>query len=116
MHVLAEGVGFEPTEPCGSAVFKTAALDHSAIPPTPGLTSVAAILNHPHVSSWRLRLRPVVPSRPGTTGRRPQAKGSETTTRREALASRRGRLPWAPRVGGTKRVSGEWACLMRLSP
>src|SRR5215510_6676790 len=30
---LAEGVGFEPTEPCGSAVFKTAALNHSAIPP-----------------------------------------------------------------------------------
>src|SRR5262249_44138540 len=30
---LAEGVGFEPTEPYGSAVFKTAALDHSAIPP-----------------------------------------------------------------------------------
>src|SRR5262245_30634376 len=30
---MAEGVGFEPTEPCGSAVFKTAALDHSAIPP-----------------------------------------------------------------------------------
>src|SRR5205085_760380 len=32
-RLLAEGVGFEPTEPCGSAVFKTAALNHSAIPP-----------------------------------------------------------------------------------
>src|SRR5438093_1330657 len=31
--LMAEGVGFEPTEPCGSAVFKTAALNHSAIPP-----------------------------------------------------------------------------------
>ena len=30
---MAEGVGFEPTEPCGSAVFKTAAIDHSATPP-----------------------------------------------------------------------------------
>src|SRR4029079_4147895 len=30
---MAEGVGFEPTEPCGSAVVKTAALNHSAIPP-----------------------------------------------------------------------------------
>jgi len=29
----AEGVGFEPTEPFGSAVFKTAAIDHSATPP-----------------------------------------------------------------------------------
>ncbi len=30
---LAEGVGFEPTSPFGEAVFKTAALNHSAIPP-----------------------------------------------------------------------------------
>ena len=30
---LAEGVGFEPTEAFASAVFKTAALSHSAIPP-----------------------------------------------------------------------------------
>jgi hypothetical protein len=30
---MAEGVGFEPTEACTSAVFKTAAFDHSAIPP-----------------------------------------------------------------------------------
>jgi hypothetical protein len=29
----AEGVGFEPTEPCGSPVFKTGAIDHSATPP-----------------------------------------------------------------------------------
>jgi hypothetical protein len=31
---MAEGVGFEPTDPCGSPVFKTGAIDHSAIPPT----------------------------------------------------------------------------------
>ena len=30
---LAEGVGFEPTVPCGTPVFKTGALNHSAIPP-----------------------------------------------------------------------------------
>jgi hypothetical protein len=31
---VAEGVGFEPTDPCGSPVFKTGALNRSAIPPT----------------------------------------------------------------------------------
>ena len=30
---LAEGVGFEPTRACTLAVFKTTAIDHSAIPP-----------------------------------------------------------------------------------
>ena len=30
---MAEGVGFEPTEPFGSPVFKTGAIDHSATPP-----------------------------------------------------------------------------------
>jgi hypothetical protein len=30
---MAEGEGFEPPEPCGSAVFKTAAIDHSATLP-----------------------------------------------------------------------------------
>lgn len=29
----AEGEGFEPPEPCSSTVFKTAAIDHSAILP-----------------------------------------------------------------------------------
>src|SRR5690349_1736849 len=32
--MVAEEVGFEPTEPCGSPVFKTGAIDHSATPPT----------------------------------------------------------------------------------
>jgi hypothetical protein len=31
--MMAEEVGFEPTEPCGSPVFKTGAIDHSATPP-----------------------------------------------------------------------------------
>lgn len=30
---MAEGVGFEPTVPCGTPVFKTGAIDLSAIPP-----------------------------------------------------------------------------------
>jgi hypothetical protein len=30
---LAEAEGFEPPEPCGSAVFKTASIDHSDKPP-----------------------------------------------------------------------------------
>ena len=30
---MAEGVGFEPTGPCGPPVFKTGAIDHSATPP-----------------------------------------------------------------------------------
>lgn len=30
---VAEGVGFEPTIPLGITVFKTAAFNHSAIPP-----------------------------------------------------------------------------------
>jgi hypothetical protein len=30
--ILAEGVGFEPTDPCGSPVFKTGALDQLCDP------------------------------------------------------------------------------------
>ena len=33
---LAEEKGFEPLVPCGTAVFKTAAFDHSATPPRDG--------------------------------------------------------------------------------
>ncbi len=33
IDTLAEGVGFEPTNPCGLTVFKTVAFVHSAIPP-----------------------------------------------------------------------------------
>jgi hypothetical protein len=33
LSALADGVGFEPTNPCGLAVFKTAALNHSATHP-----------------------------------------------------------------------------------
>lgn len=33
VNKMAEDTGFEPAEPCGSTVFKTAAFDHSANPP-----------------------------------------------------------------------------------
>ena len=33
LNGLAEGVGFEPTVPLGTTVFKTASLNHSDIPP-----------------------------------------------------------------------------------
>ena len=42
---MAEREGFEPPEPCGSAVFKTAAIDHSATSPYPAcLQQTTAIL------------------------------------------------------------------------
>ena len=37
---MAVGQGFEPREPLGSTVFKTAAFDHSASPPKPVSTAV----------------------------------------------------------------------------
>ena len=44
---MAEGVGFEPTDPCGSPVFKTGALNRSAIPP------VLTGFNLPPASLWQ---------------------------------------------------------------
>ena len=65
---LAEEVGFEPTEPCGSTVFKTAAFNHSAIPPVRpdyircliGAAPSVGILQVSFVraSRWCLVLRP----------------------------------------------------------
>ena len=40
--MLAVGVGFEPTEPLGSLVFKTSAFGHSATPPGSGRHRPAA--------------------------------------------------------------------------
>ena len=37
---VAERVGFEPTEALTSTVFKTAAIDHSATSPLPGVIAV----------------------------------------------------------------------------
>jgi hypothetical protein len=33
LRIMTEGVGFEPTVPFGTTVFKTASFDHSDIPP-----------------------------------------------------------------------------------
>ena len=40
-RALAEAVRFELTDPCGSAVFKTAGLNHSPKPPGPAIRIVA---------------------------------------------------------------------------
>ena len=40
---LAEREGFEPPEPCGSTVFKTAVIDHSTISPCQRATKVLKI-------------------------------------------------------------------------
>ena len=42
---MAVGVGFEPTELLHSTIFKTAAFDHSAIPPFNILAENMAIVN-----------------------------------------------------------------------
>ena len=34
IKTMAEGEGFEPPRPCGPPVFKTGAINHSAIPPS----------------------------------------------------------------------------------
>ena len=44
---LAEGVGFEPTNPAGLTVFKTAAIVRSAIPPGEMLVSQTSLLYTP---------------------------------------------------------------------
>ena len=60
---MAEGVGFEPTSPFGETVFKTAAIDHSAIPPGIRLRRITiftinfwliALL----IESWAMRFSP----------------------------------------------------------
>ena len=55
-RTLAESEGFEPPEPCGSTVFKTAAIDHSANFP---VTKVVPIF-HSAKSAPRFYSRPAV--------------------------------------------------------
>jgi hypothetical protein len=53
---MAEGVGFEPTSPLGETVFKTAAIDHSAIPPPKherGHASIASWVTVHFALHWR---------------------------------------------------------------
>src|SRR5690606_24494819 len=51
MKLLAEGVGFEPTDACTSAVFKTAAIDHSATLPSSAFRTSASDRSATHPSS-----------------------------------------------------------------
>ena|GEM_PF-2773240 len=51
---MAEREGFEPPEPCGSAVFKTAAIDHSAT--SPCCVAGDKFCEMPHLSSFLLFL------------------------------------------------------------
>lgn len=68
------GVGFKPTDACASAVFKTAALDHSATPPysqQPDALYISALLTTIHDYNLvrhtisgafiKLRLRDILP-------------------------------------------------------
>ena len=41
LALVAEREGFEPPEPCSSTVFKTAAIDHSAIFPRAKITPIS---------------------------------------------------------------------------
>ena len=52
---FAEREGFEPPEPLSSTVFKTAAIDHSAI--SPGATKVEQIFNSQIVFLKKLKTR-----------------------------------------------------------
>ena len=54
---VAEGVGFEPTEACASAVFKTTAFVHSATP-QPNLSVEPAQHTHGSNCTWSA-LRPL---------------------------------------------------------
>src|SRR2546423_14843557 len=51
---MAEGEGFEPPKACTLVVFKTTAIDHSAIPPA--ITNIRAIM-HRRLASKTLTLR-----------------------------------------------------------
>src|SRR5687768_11047620 len=52
---MAEREGFEPPGPCGPAVFKTAAIDHSATSPTTGGPRFGEIDRCRGFSSYRTR-------------------------------------------------------------
>ena len=62
---MAEGVGFEPTEPFGSPVFKTGAIDHSTTPPlslpgslTRSLPTRRRFLRRDH-AAWQALMKPI---------------------------------------------------------
>ena len=73
LEKVAEREGFEPPEPCGSTVFKTAAIDHSATPPMGVIVKDAARSLHARrpsavaISTYR---------HPVTTRQRPERSAS----------------------------------------
>ena len=58
---MAEGVGFEPTDPCGSPVFKTGAIDHSAIPPISAPRLLSAAFLRLYFRPFSARCRQLLP-------------------------------------------------------
>ena len=50
-YVMADEVGFEPTEPFGSLVFKTSAFNHSATHPS--VRAALALRDRPYPASGR---------------------------------------------------------------
>ena len=86
---MAEGVGFEPTDPCGSPVFKTGAIDRSTTPPDRGklanLSSAGKRLRHHPlvgfaVDAWRTAC--FSPIRPQSPMRSPEASTSHRPSSR----------------------------------
>ena len=71
---MAEDVGFEPTEPFGPSVFKTAALNHSAnLPFLERVTRIELVL----LRAWKARripyAHPQIWSQESDSNRRPQS-------------------------------------------
>lgn len=65
---MAEEVGFEPTEPCGSPVFKTGALDRSATPPLSVNERATRIWVRRNNFNWHFRPVGEKPLIPGMNG------------------------------------------------
>ncbi len=63
---MAEEVGFEPTLPLGKAVFKTAALNHSATPPLQVDTKRAEVSGNRLLAGGRSAFRGKSPAAYGT--------------------------------------------------
>lgn len=67
---MAESVGFEPTEPCGSSDFKSGAFDHSANSP---FNTAIVTLTYGSVKSFKIILAGVGGFEPPISGSKPEA-------------------------------------------
>jgi hypothetical protein len=94
-------VGFEPTEPCGSPVFKTGAIDHSATPPLSAhrrrnlFTPQDCPSVSPHPSHQRLKGDSL------TRSSSPSAKGRQQASLGQASRERRPRSRSHPKARPT---------------